>query len=302
MGLIPQIWGDRLFSNPFPTNTFIVRSIDYSAFALADQVHLPNAGSDPSVTKNRSTLPATSSQRTDSVVSFSMASFSSDPIIVKNADKLQLTYDKLASATDRTRGKIIKEISEDILFSWLGGKKVDVVTSGSSVAAHTPSATGNRLAFCAADVASVMVIFDAADIPQEGRCMLIDAHMKKQLLDDLSEKESQMFLASANLQTGIVGNLYGFDIYVRSRVGVATSAGVAKAWSATGATTDLAAGIAWHEDYVCRAQGDTKIFVDEDSPAYYADIISGETFAGGSKVMSDGTGIVRILQTTYSAS
>ncbi len=298
MGLIPQIWADRLFSKPFPTNTFLVRSVDYSAFAVADQVHLPNAGSDPSVSKNRSTLPATASQRTDTLQSFSLASFSSDPIIVKNADKIQLSYDKLASVTDRTRGKIIKEVSEDILASWIGGKKVDVATTGSSVAAHTPLATGNRKAFCAADVSSIMVIFDAADIPQTGRCMLIDAQMKKQLLDDLSEKESQMFLASANLQTGVIGNLFGFDIYVRSRVGVATAAGVNKAWSTEGAATDVATGIAWHEDYVCRAQGDTNIFLKEDDPAYYGDIISGETFAGGSKTMTDGTGIVRIIQAT----
>ena len=88
------------------------------------------------------------------------------------------------------------------------------------MSAHTDKATGNRKALCRADVQKLMVKFNADNVPQEGRYLLLDAYMYDQLLGDLTSVQNQAFLASADAQRGIVGKLFSFNVMMRSEVAV----------------------------------------------------------------------------------
>ena len=114
-----------------------------------------------------------------------------------------------------------------------------------------------------------MTKFNNDDIPQEGRYLLLDAQMYSQLLNSLTENENTAFLASADAQNGILGKLFSFNIMMRSRAALYTAAKAPKTWSTAGAATDLAAGLAWHEQSVCRALGEVKAFENEGDATYY---------------------------------
>lgn len=62
--------------------------------------------------------------------------------------------------------------------------------------------------------------------------------------------------------------------------------------------TDCAAGIAWHEDCVSRALGESILFDDQGNPLYYGDIISFLQRSGGKNIYADKTGVVLITQET----
>ena len=77
-------------------------AMNADSFVLAGKVvHIPNAGNKPGVQKNRSSLPATITQRTDIDITFPLDEFTSDPVKITNAEKYELSYDKRESVISR---------------------------------------------------------------------------------------------------------------------------------------------------------------------------------------------------------
>ena len=75
-----------------------------------------------------------------------------------------------------------------------------------------------------------------------------------------------------------------------------TTAGVANAYGATGATTDDAAALAVHKSALSWALGDTKVFNNDSDAIYAGDIVSAAMMAGGNSRRYDKKGVVPIIQ------
>ena len=296
MALQKEIWLNSIVELLFADNTFASRSIDHSEFVTDKTVHVPNAGSAPTVVKNRSSFPATASQRTDSDLTYDINEYSTDPVHIQDAERVELSYNKRESVLKQMKAVLADNAHIDLAISWVPTSYAKVGTSGSAVPAHLSSSTGNRQAMTKADVLAVKNLFDLDDIPQEGRCMLLDAVMYNQLLASLTESESNAFLASADAKRGVVGQLYGFDFYMRSTVFRVNAAGSTLNPSASATTS--AAGLAWQEGCVSRAEGQHEIFDDEDNPLYYGDVMSALVRAGGHYIRNDKKGVAVIYQVT----
>lgn len=165
----------------------------------------------------------------------------------------------------------------------------------SFVFAYTPSATGKRKAIVKGDVLTLMTKFNNENIPQEGRYLLLDAMMYSQLLNSLTANENSAFLASADAQNGVLGKLFSFNVMMRSRSALYTTAKAPKAWSESGEATDLAAALAWHDQSVCRALGEVKAFEQEKAPDYYGDLYSFLVRAGGHIMRNDNAGVMALV-------
>jgi hypothetical protein len=226
-----------------------------------------------------------------------MKEYTTDPFRIPNAEEVELSYNKRESIIRGCRNALADKVHVDLIKSWIPSSGfTKLATSGSAEAAHAPSATGTRKALTAADVLKMKVEFDKWDMPQTGRCMLLDAVMYNQLLSNLNAQTANAFLATADASKGIIGNLYGFDFYMRSSVLSVVAAGTAL--SSTEAATDSAAGLAWHEDYVSRALGNTELFDDPNNPLYYGDIVSALVRAGGSYINYGKKGVALLYQAT----
>ena len=61
-------------------------------------------------------------------------------------------------------------------------------------------------------VEELQTLFDEQDIPEEGRCILLDARMYNQLLNSLTDAERNGFLKSMppNPARGVIGKYLGF--------------------------------------------------------------------------------------------
>lgn len=278
-------------------NSFLSKAFNADDFVNSGKtVHIPNAGSASSVSKNRSSFPATVKARTDVDLKFNLDEYTTDPVRIPNADTVELSYNKRESVLRVDRAKLHEEASEGILHSWLPAAANTIKTTGAGVAAHVPSGTGLRKLFVKADVRRAMNLFNKQNIPQTERYLLIDAEMYGQLLDSLTANEAQAFHSAVDVKNGIVGKLDGFNIMTRSRVGLYTTASVKKDWAATAAATDVAAAFAWHTNSVCRAIGEVNVFEEESSPTYYGDIYSFLLRAGGRQMRNGVEGVLAILQ------
>ena len=296
MALQKQIWLNSIVEQLFADNTFAKRSTDHSEFVNNKTVHVPNAGSAPIVVKNRSVFPASASQREDADLTYDINEYSTNPVHIQDAERVELSYNKRESVLKQIKEALADSVHADIVVAWVPSGFAKVGTSGSAVPAHMPSSTGNRQAMTKADVMAVKNQFDLDNIPQEGRCMLLDAVMYNQLVASLSESEANAFLASVDAQRGIVGKLYGFDFYMRSTVMRVNAGGTTINPSA--AATTSAAGLAWQEGCVSRAVGNHELFENENDALYYGDVFSALVRAGGKYIRNDKKGVCVIFQTT----
>lgn len=296
MSLSKEIWIDAIVGNLFADNTFMGRSVDHSAFVNNLTVHVPNAGAAPTVVKGRSEFPGTIGQRTDTDLNYQIGEFTTDPLRISNAESVELSYNKRESLVSASRAALQESVAEDLIKAWVPSGYEKVMTTGDAVTAHLASETGSRKAVTKADILSVKKLFDKNNIPQEGRCFLMDYEMYNQLLSALTESQANAFLSSADAQRGIVGKLYGFDFYLRSSVLRTNAAGTAITSGTT--ATDGAGALAWQSGCVSRAIGETELFESEKNPAYYGDIISALVRAGGKNVRTDKKGVVVLAQDT----
>ena len=304
MALNKEVWLNSIVENFYPDNSFATKSVDDSTFVSNRKVHIPNAGSPSKVETNRTQKPASVSQRTDNELTYDMDELTTDPIYIPNIDMVELSYDKRNSILANDRAQLQESAHVNLLKRWGNGVKKDhiLLTTGTTQRdAHTSTtATGKRLSICKEDVLKLMTAFDADNVPAQGRYLLLDAHMYGDLLKDLSESDKWMFQNSANVQKGILGNLYGFDIMKRSRVLRLDASKNVLDWDATAVAGEMAAALAWHDKSVSRAMGEVKMFDSTDNPLYYGDIYSFLMRTGGAARRYDGKGLFSLGEATVS--
>lgn len=300
MALNKEIWLSAIVENLYPDNSFATKSVDDSAFVVNRKVHIPNAGAPSNVVTNRTEKPAKVSQRTDNELTYEMDELTTDPIYIPNIDTVELSYDKRNSVIANDRAQLQEAAHVNILERWGGGVDTNhvLLTTGTATRdAHTSAtATGQRKSICKADVLKLMTAMDADNVPEAGRYLLLDAYMYADLLNDLSESDKWMFQNSANVQSGVLGNLYGFNIMKRSSVLRVTSAKALLKWGAEGAADENAAALAWQESCLSRALGEVKMFDDTDSPTYYGDIYSFLVRTGGGIRRYDKKGVFMLAE------
>lgn len=297
MAIQREIWIDSIVEGLFADNSFLSKAFNADEFVnMGKTVHIPNAGAPSKTKKNRTSFPADVNTRADVDLSFNLDEFTTDPIRIPHADTVELSYNKRESVLRQDKATLQESVAKSMIYNWLPEKKYCIETTGTAVDAHSPNATGKRKALCRADVQKLMTKFNADNIPQEGRYLLLDAYMYDQLLADLTNVQNQAFFASADAQRGILGKLFSFNVMMRSEVAVFGDGIAKKTEDAAGAATDLAAGLAWHENSVCRALGEVNAFEKEKDPAYYGDIYSFLVRAGGRPMREDVKGLIALVQ------
>lgn len=301
MAIQKEIWENDIVESLWADNAFLNFAFNADQYVLAGKVvHIPQAGTSVSASTNRSSLPATVTVRTDTEINYSLDEITTDPILISNADTVELSYDKRNAVLSDTKSAIAQAAALNLLFKWNPTALTQMVrTSGAATAAHTASGTGNRKAFTVADVKAAQKLMNKQNIPSGDRYMLIDSDMYDQLTADLTATQYRDFSAALNPATGVVGMLYGFTIMTRSEVARYTNAAtpVPVSWATAGDATHNAAALCWHKNSVERALGIVSMFEDLKNPTFYGDIYSALVRVGGRIRRSDGKGIVAIVQT-----
>lgn len=298
MAIQRELWQNTIIEGLFADNSFMSKAVNDDMYVnMGKKVHIPNAGAPSAVEIDRSSLPAEVKTRTDVDVEYSLNELTTDPIRIPHAETVELSYSKRNSVISQDRLQLIEKAAEQMLYNWAPDSTHFVRTSGTEkVTAHTKDATGERKALVKADVLALMTKFNADNIPQEGRYLLLDAYMYAQLLDDLTEGDQRAFFASADAQRGILGQLFSFNVMQRSQVLRYATGGTLTKWNVDGVSTDNAAGLAWQTNSLSRALGEVKMFDSTDNPLYYGDIYSFLIRVGGTIRRNDKKGVYALVQ------
>ena len=301
MAIQKEIWTRYIQENLFKDNEFLNYAFNADQYVLEGKVvHIPNAGSTATVVKNRTTLPATVIQRADVDITYSIDEFTTDPILIPNADTVELSYDKLSNVMSEYEAALRQLVADWMLYNWRAENASSIVrTSGANVTAHMPGATGTRKKFTLADVKAARLVLNKQNVPKDDRYLIIDSDMYDQLMDELNISTYRESSTELDLPKGVIGKIYGFYLMERTTVCTANNAGTPVIQTPGTATTinDNGVAFAWQKNTVERALGTVDFFENLGDPTYYGDVYSGLVRMGGRKRRNDQKGICAIIQT-----
>ena len=90
MALNTEIWIRTIIEQFWPDNSFISRSVDHSSYVNNHSVHIPQAGNSPSITKNRTSFPATIKTRTDGELTYDLDIYDVEPLRTHKLSEVEL--------------------------------------------------------------------------------------------------------------------------------------------------------------------------------------------------------------------
>ena len=301
MAIQKEIWQDHIAGNLFKNNEFLLATTDAGQYVLQGKVvHIPQAGALPTIVKNRTSVPATVVQRTDTDITYVLDEYTTDPILIPNAETFELSYNKRESILGEYEASLRQTIADNLLINWSPSGSTGLVlrTTGGTTASHLAGTTGNRKKFGVADLKNAQLQLNKQNVPMEERYALIGADMFQQITDELTATAYRDFSMTYDVKNGVIGKLFGFNIMVRGGVVTYTNATapVVNAYGAAANTDDNDAVLCWQTGALERAVGTINFFEKIGDPTYYGDVYSAGVRIGGRKRRSDAKGVVAIVQ------
>ena len=308
MALIKEIWVQDIQEALNRNADFLPYSVDHSAYIAFGVVHVPQSGANPTVNVNPTSLPLAIAQRTDTDLTYNLNQYALSPVLITNIDELQNSYDKRQSVIGQQMSTLTQTVGDYTAVSWCASGAANIVlTTGAAGTSLPPSGTGTRNAVALADIANLAKKLDKDNVQRTGRKLLMQADMFWELftISDVVRASYNGFQVNA-LATGVVAQLFGFDIMVRPTVAVFTKTGTtAKAVGAAAAADDRLACIAWHPSTVSRALGAMNPLYDAGSngngkPEYLGSVFNMEVMLGSAILRTDMKGVAALVQTWVS--
>ncbi|NDC41514.1 MAG: hypothetical protein EBZ77_08190 [Chitinophagia bacterium] len=304
-GIDVLMWQREIVKRLFKDNTFLTKARDESQYVVGGAaVLIPQPGTAPTVVKNRNSFPATAVRRTDTVISYPLDEYTTDPAHMTKTELETVSYDKIQSIIADHFGYLPQTVADDILYKWANGvpSTALVATSGPDTQILKTNQTGSRKTFTFKELQEAARLMNNANVPTMDRVAIISADFLSQLQDSLSNTQYRDFSKAMDETTGIVGRLFGFEILVRSSVGMAADAldGSSNlqvnAIDAVTQATDKEIAICFQRDSVAKAIGNFDLFTRVGDPLYYGDVYSARLRAGGRVRRADSAGIVIVKQ------
>ena len=302
MAVISEGWRTDIQEKLYEGNEFINMSQNHDSEIVNGTVHIPQGGTQAAVTVNRSSFPATAAKRTDTDFSYTVDNYSVDPIHVQDFEELQLSYQKRSSVMGQQMDIISERIGTQTSYNWApAGDNVKVIPTTGATTSAGPDGIVNRKKITLVDIASMAQKLDKDLVPKANRKLLMTSVLYYELftIDQIISKD---YMNGAALPMGVVAQLFGFDIYVRQTVinyDITTLATPAKLAIGAAATANDGFGcIAWHRDYVSKAEGAINVYYQENNPLYYGDVLSADVAFGSSPLRNDARsiGVVGLVQ------
>lgn len=275
-------------------------------------VHIPQAGKGTEAQKNRKVFPAVAVQRKDTMISYPLDVWSTDPDHITWHEGAEISYDKTDSVLSDHVGGLIEALGDNMLYNWIYGYKKDatggyvsdiipasnrISTTGAATDVNPiDGQTGQRKAFSYKDLQTAQAMMDKQSVSKLNRYAILESYMKQQFIDSLSQNQMSAFQQSADLSKGIIGTFAGFQILDRSSVLAFSADGSPLVPGQALSATDNLACFCWQRDSVAIAKGDIVNFERLKDPLYYGDIFSALVKFGGRCRREDWKGVIAIVQ------
>lgn len=310
MALEIEIWQSAIQEKLRDDNAWLtaVSDVQDSNIINGKIVHIPQAGDPSAVVKNRTTLPATVKQRTDGEVLYAIDEYTTDPVHIKHAETVELSYDKTRSVLDQDIANLSDEVANGMLtnlvVSPVGNNATlpagnILLTSGEATPATSDGATGNRKKITLSDMQRMRVFMKNRKAWSENNMFcLLSAELEAQLFpaNDILTATYMASVTEEERRSGVMYKVQGWKIFSRSSVYTLTPGKSFKAFGAVTANDDNEGALFWNKNMVEKAIGTTEAFERLKDPTYYGDIYSFLVRMGGRAKRKNYEGVGVLMQ------
>ena len=263
-GLNKEIWLPDLMEGFYGDDSFLTEARDMSMFVDNDIINLAEAGVNPDVLINNTTYPIDTAQRVDGALTLSLDTYDTENTLIRSIETAELSYDKRASVLYGHKQALKMKFMQKAIHAYApaanGAFTPVIATSG--------LADGGFKALTFNDILDLENKFDEAEIPSEGRILVLNAKHKTQLRKEDLKLYKEVF--------GNEASFAGFKIYTLAtkRMPIYNKTGGTKvAFGAAAApSTDTICSVAFQKDEVMRAQGTIDMFAELKSPTQRGDV------------------------------
>lgn len=265
-GLNKEIWLPELMEGFYANDSFLVESRDFSAFVENSNLNLAEAGVNPDVLLNNTTYPIPINDRADLPISIPLHTFDTENQRVRHARKVELVYAKLQSIVFGHKQALRMTFMQMAAHSIAPAAD----TALTPVLKTTGAVKANGLtALTFDDIITLSEKFDEAEIPSEGRCLILSAeHMGDLKKEDIKAYKDMM-------KEGVLGEFKVYKLASKRLPMYNTFDDSKLAYGGVATATHVTASIAWQKNEVCRASSDFDMFQKEakNNPEERADVI-----------------------------
>jgi len=296
-----EVWIADIQEQLYYGNEFLFLAQDHSEFVKNKTVHIPQAGDKPAVVKNRTAVNTDPIQRTDTELTYDLDNYTTNPILVKNIEELQISYNKRQSVLGSHIATLSDTIAVETLQKWaVSGSTTHVLRTTGAATGTLPhsTATGTRLKLTKEDMARASARMDLDKVPQKERYAVMPAAMFYDLFTDSDLVRSRATISEDMLKKGVITELFGFNIIKRGEVVTYTSAAtpILRAAGAAAAATDCAGTVCFSRFMTSQALGEIMVYINEGDAQKYGDVMSAEVNHGAHYLRPNNVGRVSIAQ------
>lgn len=275
-GVLTEVWTGEMIKTLRSGDkaTWLDGIPDYSQYAQNDVIHLVDMGGDPDVLVNNTTYPIDIQTLTDGDKALTLDKFTTKATSVTDDELYALSYDKMGSVKERHASAILVKKF---------GKAIHAIAPAST-AAKTPviattgatedGATTGRKMLTRVDIITMKKKFDEAQVPTDGRRLVLCADHVSDLLNSDQKFAEQYY----NYQTGKIANLYGFQVYEYVNNPIYSTAGAKVAYGTAAGTNEYQASVAFYEKNIAKVTGSTKFYYSaaENDPLSHRNLLNYE--------------------------
>lgn len=253
----PEVWSARVIALLTTTNSALwldgiqeletdIIEVGSGAASESNIIHLPVENFRPEVLVNNTTYPIALQAFTDTEATIQLDKYQTKVTTLSDDQIIGASYRRIDAAT---RGHIVQ----------INSKKYKKAIHAICPSANTAATPVIKMADNGDDLYNAIVAlkaaFDLAEIPVEGRrLVLCSEHYNKLLID--RERFANLLL---NMNSGSVApQIAGFEIYQYMGNPHFTAAGAKKAWDSIPEPTDLPASVAFYTENIAKKTGMTK--------------------------------------------
>ena len=254
-----EIWVNQLLEKFYPNSSFLEYAKDFSSLVDFNAINIAEAGVDPEVLINNTTYPIKVTQRVDDPIRIELDLFETENTLIRHPEVIEYSYDQLESVIMGHRNRLRARTAEKAAHAFApqsDGIFTPIIrTSGEKV--------GKRLRMTIEDILSLKERFDDANIPLEGRFLVLNPRH----LSDLILFDVKSFKDITDIVNGEPKRFAGFSI-LQTSVTPMYDNETGEKLTFTAPKTDLATfcSFAFHRDEVMKADGDVQMYAKENDP------------------------------------
>lgn len=264
-GINKEIWLPELMEGFYADDMFLSEARDMSAFVENDKINLAEAGVNPAVLVNNTTYPIAVSQRGDTPISLELDTYDTENTLIRNIETAELSYDKRSSVLFGHRQSLRMTYMEKAIHAYAPSTN----TADTPVIKTTGASDGNgkkKITF--EDILNLETAYDEAEIPTEGRILVLSTAHKNHLKAEDMKLYKEIF-------NGGTKEFGGFKFYTLARKRMPrfdVTTGGKIAYGAAPTANDTICSVAFHKDEVMKSQGTLDMFAKMKDPEQRGDI------------------------------